>query len=243
MNSRTRIIFHQDGPLVRRRGSDCAMSSISRLIAAVTGWLFLGPFSPAALSAHAAAEFENSSAPNTAMIGQASGISTQPTDPSEPQQTANERTPVQGPALTVPREIIDMLDQRKRDLDRREASLRGAEDRLLVLKGELEQILTKHERLAAAQQQKEAENQQRQQERKLRQEKTAADSQNQHQAQLAKIYESMPAEEAAASLERMPERKAIEVLRILKSKSAGAILAAVRPERAARLTEQLLAAP
>ncbi|HJR76571.1 MAG TPA: hypothetical protein VJ805_06340 [Nitrospiraceae bacterium] len=235
MNSRNLSIFRHDGPLARRR----AVSPVSRSLMAATGWLLVGLVSLVDLPAHAAAESEQPPAAN----GQATGISAQSAASAEPQQSASERTPVQGPALTVPREIIDMLDQRKRDLDRREASLRGAEDRLLVLKGELEQILAKQERLAAAQQQKEAESQQRQQDRKLRQEKTGADSRNQHQAQLAKIYESMPAEEAAASLERMPERKAIEVLRILKSKSAGAILAAVRPERAARLTEQLLAAP
>mgnify|MGYP003344054465 FL=1 len=54
------------------------------------------------------------------------------------------------------------------------------------------------------------------------------------------MYESMPSEEAAARLEKMPERKAIEVLRILKPKTAGAILSQVRAERAAKLTEQLL---
>ena len=66
---------------------------------------------------------------------------------------------------------------------------------------------------------------------------------NVNQTQLAKIYEAMPAEEAAARLERMPDRKALEVLRLIKGKSAGAILAEVKPERAARLTEQLLTAP
>jgi flagellar motility protein MotE (MotC chaperone) len=41
----------------------------------------------------------------------------------------------------------------------------------------------------------------------------------------------------------MPERKALEVLRLLKGKSAGSILAEVKPDRAARLTEQLLTIP
>ena len=151
---------------------------------------------------------------------------------------------LQGPALTVPGEIIDMLNQRKRHLDRREASLRGAEERLHILKVELEQMLEKYEKAAAAQKQQGGEEvQKRDDERKLRRQKEPAASRALHQAQLAKIYEAMPPEEAAASLERMPERKAIELLRILKEKSAGAILAAVRPERAARLTEQLLTPP
>ena len=150
---------------------------------------------------------------------------------------------LQGPALAVPREVIDMLDQRRRHLDRREAALLGAEERLLILKAELEQLLTKYEKLAEAQQAKGAAGSKREGDQQRRREKDLADRRNQFQAQLAKIYESMPAEEAAARLERMPERKAIEVLRILKGKSAGAILAAVRPDRAARLTEQLLAPP
>jgi flagellar motility protein MotE (MotC chaperone) len=59
--------------------------------------------------------------------------------------------------------------------------------------------------------------------------------------QLAKIYESMPSEDAAARLEHMPDRKAIEILRMVKTKTAGAILAQVKADRAAKLTEQLLA--
>src|SRR5262249_16845625 len=59
--------------------------------------------------------------------------------------------------------------------------------------------------------------------------------------QLAKIYEAMASEDAAARLERMPDRKAIEILRLVKSKTAGAILAQVKADRAAKLTEQLLA--
>jgi flagellar motility protein MotE (MotC chaperone) len=118
--------------------------------------------------------------------------------------------------------------------------LRGAEERLIILKAELEQIVTKYEQMSAVHKQQEEAVQKREEERKARRQKEATESRAQHQSQLAKIYESMPPEEAAASLERMPERKAIEVLRILKGKSAGAILAAIRPERAARLTEQLL---
>lgn len=186
----------------------------------------------------------------------ASGLPAEPTQTAIPREAASAAKPdaeqaemravqalVQGPALTVPREVIDMLDQRRRHLDRREAALVGAEERLLILKAELEALLTKYEKLAEAQQAKGAAGPNRDGDQQRRRDKELADRRTQFQAQLAKIYESMPAEEAAARLERMPERKAIEVLRILKGKTAGAILAAVRPERAARLTEQLLATP
>ena len=152
---------------------------------------------------------------------------------------------VQGPATSAPREIFDMLEQRKRLLDKREAAVRGSETHLLELKAELEQIVTRHEQAVEAEKKR----------RQAAQAKGAGEAErakspakagpavNVNQAQLAKIYEAMPAEEAAARLERMPERKALEVLRLLKGKSAGAILAEVKPERAARLTEQLLTIP
>ena len=115
----------------------------------------------------------------------------------------------------------------------------------MELKAELEQIVTRHEQAV------EAEKKRRQaaqakgagEAEKVKTSVKAGPTVNINQAQLAKIYEAMPAEEAAARLERMPERKALEVLRLLKGKSAGAILAEVKPERAARLTEQLLTAP
>ncbi len=154
------------------------------------------------------------------------------------------KSTVQGPAISVPREILDMLEQRKRFLDKREAALRGADTHLLELKSELEQIVTRHEKLVEAEKKRA--------QALLAKAATEADkskdpknagARNVNQAQLAKIYEAMPPEEAAARLERMPERKALEVLRLLKGKSAGSILAEVKPDRAARLTEQLLVAP
>jgi flagellar motility protein MotE (MotC chaperone) len=163
----------------------------------------------------------------------------------EAPKAAGMKMEVQGPAISAPREMFEMLEQRKRFLDKREASLRGADTHLLELKAELEQIVTRYEQLMEAEKKR----------RLANQAKAATDADkagsatktggpaNVNQSQLAKIYEAMPPEEAAARLERMPERKALEVLRLLKGKSAGSILAEVKPERAARLTEQLLAAP
>ena len=164
---------------------------------ATLSWLLIGLFSPS-LTVHAVGEPSQSPGAENVTTGRSDGAPPQTAAQSETQPNGNDPNPVQGPALSVPREVIDMLDQRKQNLDSREAALRGAEERLLVLKGELERILAKQERLTAAQKQKGAENQQREQEHKLRQEKAATDSRNQQQAQLAKIYEAMPAEEAAA---------------------------------------------
>jgi len=177
-----------------------------------------------------------------------------PSNISVADQEPDERTlappapAVQGPALDTPREIIDMLDLRKRDLDRREEAVRQTEERLLMVKAEIEQLLTKHEALdkriqqARAKQDQQATDAKAQQARaQIERDRQTLAQKNEHQAQLAKMYESMPPEEAAARLERMPDRKAIEVLRLVKGKTAGAILAQVKVDRAAKLTEQLLA--
>ena len=147
--------------------------------------------------------------------------------------------PVQGPALTVPEEMVAMFQQRKQDLERRENSVREAEAKLAILKAEVEQILSQveaaeqrrlaKEKAAVAQQ--------------ASPEKPAVDTRTQQLGQLAKMYESMPAEEAAERIERMTNRKALEILRLLKSKSAGAILAQVKVERAAKLSEEFLTTP
>lgn len=164
-------------------------------------------------------------------------VSTEAIKKSEGELPAPEAELLQGPALVVPDEIVAMFQQRKQDLDRREKAVRTAEGQLAILKSEVEQILSKVEAV---------------EKRRLEQEKAVlvqqasqgkrpSDIRAQQLAQLAKMYESMPAEEAAARIERMADRKALEILRLVKTKSAGAILAQVKVERAAKLTEELLA--
>ncbi|MGB4069718.1 MAG: hypothetical protein WBK08_16950 [Nitrospira sp.] len=143
---------------------------------------------------------------------------------------------VQGPAIDVPRELIDMLDQRKRDLDRREQSLRQNEERLMMVRSQIEELLDQNEAL-------EKKIQSAQAKASASQAKTPVEKKGAVQdqrTQLAKIYESMPSEDAALRLEHMPDRKAIEILKLVKAKTAGAILAQVKADRAAKLTEQLL---
>ncbi len=155
---------------------------------------------------------------------------------SEP--STREAEPVQGPALTVPEEMVAMFQQRKQDLDRRENAVRAAEAQLAILKTEVEKILSKVEaveqrRLARG---KPAVSQ-------VAQGKLPLDTRTQQLGQLVKMYESMPAEEAAERIERMNNRKALEILRLLKSKAAGAILAQVKVDRAAKLSEEFLTTP
>ncbi|HJT18960.1 MAG TPA: hypothetical protein VJ746_00725 [Nitrospira sp.] len=162
--------------------------------------------------------------------------------PTALQQDAAEPA-VEGPALGVPREVLGMLELRKRDLDRREESVKQAEGRFMMLRAELEQVLTKIEAVEKRRKDAKDKTDKTALEKKVKQEQNAIELRHQHQAQLAKIFETMPSEEAAVRLEKMPDRKAIEVLRLLKGKTAGSILASIKPERAARLTEQLLVSP
>lgn len=147
---------------------------------------------------------------------------------------------LQGPAVDVPREVLDLLDQRKRHLDRREESLRAEIERLENLKGDLEDLLTRYEASVQAFEKKQRQAQQAKDERDK---KTRGQQAAEMQAKLdvvAKMYEGMPAEEAAARIEKMPAPMAVQVLRTVKSKTAGAILAQVRPDKAAKLTEQIV---
>ncbi len=140
---------------------------------------------------------------------------------------------LQGPALAVPAEILALLDQRKQALDRREAKVREAETRLMVLKREIEELLARYEARVQAEEA-------RRRAFEAKQAATATEARQAAFTHLAKIYEAMPPEEAAARIEKMPREQALRLLRALKSKTAGAILAQVRPERAAQLTAQLV---
>ena len=143
----------------------------------------------------------------------------------------------QGPAIDLPREVLDMLDQRKRDLDRREQMIRQNEERLMIVRGQVEELLDQNEALEKKIQNAQAKVPAQQAKLQAEKERVAQDQ----RTQLAKIFESMPSEDAASRLERMPDRKAIEILKMVKAKTAGAILAQVKADRAAKLTEQLLA--
>lgn len=155
--------------------------------------------------------------------------------------------PVQGPAIDVPHEIVAMLDLRRQELDRREARLRSEEERLKVLKGEVERLLAQYEQAVEAEERSRREVKEQhpkdERERKAQEDKRADELREKHRKELAKMYEAMEPEEAAVRLEKLPDRKAIAVLRLLKGKTAGAILAQVQPARAAKLTEYLLATP
>ena len=147
--------------------------------------------------------------------------------PSKPADTqpSREAKPLIGPALESPRELLELLEQRRRALDKREEAVRTGEERMASLKTELQGLVERTEKARQAIEQADS------------------DSRKASMTQIAKMYEAMPAEEAAARIEKMPTKAAIQLLHQLKGKTAGNILSLVKPEVAAKLTERYMAVP
>jgi flagellar motility protein MotE (MotC chaperone) len=63
---------------------------------------------------------------------------------------------------------------------------------------------------------------------------------SEHNRHLVATLTAMPADRAGKLLEKMEENVAVQLLRNLKGKEAGAILAVLAPDKAARLSQRLL---
>ena len=153
----------------------------------------------------------------------------EPVETHEFQDTQENPVRLQGPALDMPQEVVDMLKQRQRAVERREEALRTEEARLLSLKNDIEQLLARQVQLSKT---------------GPNSKQKPIDAESAAKAtvdQVVKMYETMPPEEAAARLEKLPIEMALDVLRSLKGKTAGTILASVKPDKAAKLTERFLA--
>lgn len=161
-------------------------------------------------------------------------------------ETAADALTLKGPALETPKEVLNMLDQRKRFLDQREDVLRTERGRLDQLKQDLEQLLDRYEAsVKAYEEEKEKQRAAKAADEEAAQKRreAAAAARQQSMDTVTKIYEAMPSEEAAERIEKMPIPLAVNVLGSLKSKTAGAILANVSAGKAARLSEQLSKLP
>lgn len=143
-------------------------------------------------------------------------------------------TPVPVSPMDEARTLLQLLQHRKQELDRREEAIRADEQRLAALKSELEAMLNSFEqktKAAEAARQAEAE----------RRKRAEADERKATLLRMVQIYEAMPVEDAAARIDKLPDRSAIELLRAMKGKTAGAILAQMKPAKAALLSQRLIA--
>ena len=127
-------------------------------------------------------------------------------------------------AGALPR-IVTLIEKERQSLQSREGALAAREEHLRVLKKEVEDRL----RELSALQQRLMES--------LEEERRMQGEQNRH---LVSTLESMPPDRAGRLLEKMDDDVAVQLLRRLKGKEAGAILSLLNPDKAARLSQKLL---
>ena len=125
----------------------------------------------------------------------------------------------------IDQKILKSWEERKKELDQREENLKLEKERLDQLKQEIEDKLKSIKNI----------------EKKIKLAIKIEDEINKAKlARLVKVYESMRPEAAAPLIEKMNEKIAVKILAGMKEKMTGKILAFIDPERAIKLSEQLL---
>lgn len=125
---------------------------------------------------------------------------------------------------SVPR-LFTLMQKERQSLQTHEAALIGKEEQLRILQKEVEE---RFQELKALQ---------------LKMLETVEEEkriQSEHNRHLVATLVAMPADRAGKLLEKMEENVAVQLLRNLKGKEAGAILAVLPPEKAALLSQRLL---
>ena len=152
--------------------------------------------------------------------------------PLELRGTEVEPAPVK--KMSIPSEaLMKLLEERQQDLDRREAAVRRDEERLKLLRSDLEGLFGKPDKSgkAAGTTSPGAKS------------TGGASAIAPNLVHLSQAFETMPVEEAAQRIDKMKEAVALGLLGRLKGKTAGQILAALSPAKAARFVEKLAAQP
>jgi flagellar motility protein MotE (MotC chaperone) len=121
-------------------------------------------------------------------------------------------------------EILKSLEKKENSINQREKALQKQEEHLNILRADIEQKLHHLEKA-----------QRRLEELAAIREDLMVKSIN----HLAKVYSSMKPEEAGPLIEKLDEDITIQILRKMKGRSAGKILARVKPSIAARLSEEI----
>lgn len=131
---------------------------------------------------------------------------------------------VQPDAGTKESELLAAIEKRQKELDKREENIKAQEERLKTLRSDVEARINELNKV------------------KTEAEKTlkAIEAVNKEEfAHIIKIYEAMPAEEAAARISKLEMDMAVKLLSNMKGKTAGKILSFVEPAKAAELTQGL----
>jgi flagellar motility protein MotE (MotC chaperone) len=137
--------------------------------------------------------------------------------------------PAQVKKLSVPSEtLVKLLEERQHDLDRREAAVRRDEERLKLLRSDIQGLLKKQDTQSKPSGAP-----------SVAGKPTTTAAAVPSLVLLSQAFETMPVEEAAQRIEKMNEGVALDVLSRLKSKTTGQILAALNPTKAAHLMEKM----
>jgi len=119
-----------------------------------------------------------------------------------------------------------MIANKRLELEQKEAEIKKKEERLLVLERTLENKVREYRKLV------------KKAEAYLKEIKAIRDEDMLH---LIKTYEAMPAEAAAGRIAKLETTLAVKVLRGMKTRSLGKVMAQLDPSRAAKLSKLMVA--
>ncbi len=121
-------------------------------------------------------------------------------------------------------DMIAFIEKKQKEIKEKESSLLKEEERLKVLRKDLDERIEKYTNLL------------NQIETVLKKLEQIQDEKIEH---VVKAYEVMPPEEAATRLAVLPELTAVKIIKKMKPKKAGIIMAYMDPQKVASLTEGL----
>lgn len=119
-----------------------------------------------------------------------------------------------------------MIANKRLELEQKESELKKKEERLLVLEKTLDGKIREYQKLV------------KKAEVYLKEIKVIRDEDMVH---LIKTYEAMPAEAAAGRIAKLETSLAVKVLRGMKTRSLGKVMAQLNPSRAAKLSKLMVA--
>ena len=121
-------------------------------------------------------------------------------------------------------DVIKFIEKKQKEIKIREEALEKEEKRLHVLKGDIDERIEKYTKLL------------NNLENMLKKLEQIKEGKLEH---VVKVYEAMPPEEAAAKLAALDEPTAVEIIRRMKSKKAGAVMAFMNEKKGASITQSL----
>ena len=121
-------------------------------------------------------------------------------------------------------DMITFIEKKQKEIKEKETLLLKEEERLKILRKDLDERIEKYTNLL------------NQIETVLKKLEQIQDGKIEH---VVKAYEVMPPEEAATRLAALPEITAIKIIKKMKPKKAGIIMAYMDPQKVASLTEGL----